>query len=175
MTVREAQSALRAAGYVDRGPRDNQESYIDRVTFQWKTQYGVDGWTNERTTKEIVWNKGEEEVTVAFIALPDGPRVHSVSYWAKEDAPISTNEFSQRVLTKYGEPTNDDPEEFRWCTVKAPACEKPPEQAYPLLIAWPSGRQVRLYGDDPALSAALEQRFTADVESRKPADRAPSF
>lgn len=175
MTVREAQSALRAAGYVDRGLQDGQDSYIDRVTYKWLTEYGVKGWIAEHTTNEIVWNKGEEEVTVAFIALPDGPRVDSIFYWAKEGAPISVNEFSRRVLTKYGEPANDDAAEFRWCTVKAPDCERPPEQEYPLLIAWPNGRQVRLYGDDPARKAALAQRFTADVESRKPADRAPSF
>lgn len=175
MTVREAQSALRAAGYVDRGPRDGQESYIDRVAFQWSTQFGVRGWADEGATKEIVWTKGEEEISVEFIALPDGPRAHSISYWAKEGAPISVNEFTRRVLTKYGEPVNDDPSDLRWCTVKAPDCEKPPEQEYPLLVAWPNGRQLRLYGDDPGLKKALEQRFTADVGSRKPADQAPSF
>lgn len=175
MTVREAQSALRAAGYVDRGPRDGQESYIDRVTYQWMTDYGVQGRSSEGATKEIIWNKGEEEVIATFIALPDGPRVDSVFYQAKESAPISVNEFTRRVLSKYGEPANDDPANMKWCTVKAPDCEQPPEQEYPLLVAWPSTRQVRLYGDDPARKAALEQRFETDVERRKPADRAPSF
>ena len=175
MTVREAQLALRGAGYIDEGPRDDQPSYMGRVMWAWQAEYGVGPNTNDRTTRELVWNKGEEEITVSLLALPDGPRVESVFYWAKDGAPISKDEFTRRVLAKYGEPVNDDPNDLRWCTVKAPECEKPPEQTYPLLVAWPNGRQLRLFGNDPGLKQALDQRFAADVLRRKPADKAPSF
>lgn len=175
MTVREAQSALRGAGYVDDGPRTDQPSYAGEVMSAWQIQYGVGPGTNDRTTRELVWKKGEEQITVALIALPEGPRVSSVSYGMQEGRPISRDEFARRVLAKYGEPVNDNPEELRWCTVKAPECEHPFEVEYPQLTAHPKARSMQLSGNDPGLKEGLKRRFAADVESRKPTDRAPSF
>lgn len=175
MTVKQAQAALRAAGYVDQGPRDSQPSYANRVMSEWQSRYGFQGAGNDRAPQELLWRKGEEEIRVTLIALPDGPQVNMVWYWAKEGAPISIEEFTRRVLSKYGEPANDDPNQFRWCTVKAPDCEPPEEAEYPVLMAAPNSRQLTLVGNDPARKQALEERFAADVERRRPADQAPSF
>ncbi len=109
MTVREAQSALRAAGYTDGGPRTDQPSYIGEVMWAWQSNYGWKGNTNDRTLRELVWNRGAEEITVSLIALPDGPRVQSVFYHAKEDARVTKEDFTKRVLQKYGEPVMRSP------------------------------------------------------------------
>lgn len=175
MTVKEAQMALRTAGYIDAGPRDTQQSYADRVVYTWHTKYGYQGQFNQNVEKELLWNKGEEQISVKLLALPEGTRVSAIEYRAGETAPISSQEFTRRVLAKYGEPVNDDASRLRWCTVKAPDCETGYDATYPLLEAYPHLRHLVLTGNDPAQKAAFESRFEADVERRKPADQAPSF
>ncbi len=175
MSVLQAQRALRAAGYVDSGPRDPQQSYIDRVTYQWQIQYGITGAIDDRVPQELLWRKGEEQVTVNLIALPDGPRVNEVKYWAMDGAPISSEGFTRSALAKYGEPTNDDPDDLRWCTVKAPQCEQGSDVRYPVLLVSPDNRSIVLIGNDPARSEAFDKRLAADIALRKPADQAPSF
>ncbi|GAA3716010.1 hypothetical protein GCM10022268_25710 [Sphingomonas cynarae] len=175
MSIVQAQSALRAAGYTDRGPQNDQPSYIGNVMWKWQTEYDWKGNTNDRAPRELAWFKGNEEIFVGLIALPDGPRVEYVRYQAREEARISKDDLLRRILAKYGEPVNEDETELRWCTIKAPDCEASPDNEFPLLTAWPGNGSIRLSGNDPGLQAALEQRFKADVESRKPADVAPSF
>jgi hypothetical protein len=175
MTVKQAQAALRNAGYRDAGPRDDQPSYAGLVMDRWQSHYGYRGGWNDRAPHELLWRKGEEEIRVTLVALPEGPRVDAVSYQAKEGSPISGGEFVQRVLAKYGKPTNDDAEDMRWCTVKAPTCEDSRNAEYPLLSAWTNNRTINLTGNDPGRKDALERRFAADVERRKPEDQAPSF
>lgn len=175
MTVRQAQAALRTAGYVDAGPRDTQYSYAASVVYDWKTTFGYKGNLVEHVEKELQWDKGEERIVVKLIALPEGPRVNAVEYAARDGAPISTPEFTRRVLAKYGDPVNDDPNEFRWCVVKAPDCEPPNEARFPVLSAWPHARQLELLGSDSGRDEALAKRFAADVDRRKPADQVPAF
>lgn len=175
MTVRQAQTALRAAGYVDAGPRDTQDSYAATIVYRWHTTYDYKGSLNEHVEKELLWNKGQEEISVKLIALPEGPRVNEINYWAKDGAPISSAEFARRAVAKYGEPVNEDANELRWCTIKAPDCEQYNDAKYPLLVASPSSRHLDLIGNDPARQQAYAERFAADVERRKPAEKVPSF
>lgn len=175
MTVQQAQTAVRAAGYVDDGPKDGQDSYAAAIVYRWHTTYGYKGGLREGIPKQLVWKKGEETITVTIIALPEGGRVNEVLYSAGESAQISSAEFTRRALSKYGEPVNDDPQNLRWCTVKAPDCEDPRQAIYPVLEAFPPNRTLHLVGNDPARDTAFEQRVKADVDLRKPAERAPSF
>jgi hypothetical protein len=174
MTTAQAEGALRSSGYSE-FVHDDQPSYLGSVMERWQSEYGFKGAWNDRAPHELVWRKGDEEVRVKFLALPDGPQVENITYWAKDGAPISVQEFTRRVLTKFGEPVNDDSDQFRWCTVKAPDCEDINEAEYPLLVVTPRNRMIYLTGNDPGRKEALEKRFASDVERRKPADQVPSF
>ena len=107
--------------------------------------------------------------------MPDGSFVDEVHYNAGERHRIGADDLARLAVAKYGPPSNDDPRDMRWCTVKAPACENRGENDYPLLVVYPEGGQIYLRGNDPGRKAAYERRFADDVRSRKPADQAPSF
>jgi hypothetical protein len=175
MSARDAEAAMRAAGYMAAFGAEDQPSYAGEVMQRWRSDFGfTDAW-NDRVPHGLLWRKGEEEIRVELLALPEGARVRSVQYQAKEGAPISQDQFMSRVLAKYGEPANDNASDLRWCIVKAPECEDPREASYPLLSVWPESRQISLTGNDPAQAAALAERFAADVERGRPAERAASF
>ena len=175
MTVSQAESALRSAGYSQRY-KNTGFSYADSVMTDQAIEYGVArALPEERAVSYLAWNKGEEVIEVGFAALPQGPSVTAVTYQASDDAPIAPADFVARALRKYGEPVNEDADDLRWCTVKASECERLSDAEYPLLSIWPDSRRINLVDNDPARKDALRARHAADVARRKPADKEPAF
>jgi hypothetical protein len=174
MTPAQAERALRALGYADSGIHGEQLSYDSLVRSDWATRFGKPSGEPARVPDNIIWRKAGQQVTVTFIAMPDGPRANEITYEAGESG-ISDETFLAQVQSKYGSPINDDPKNLMWCTIKAPDCEDPRSATYPVLAAWTSNRSIILVGNDPGRDHALQSRRAADVASKQPAAPAPAF
>lgn len=175
MTPAEAEAALLRAGFVrPRNDRSSQVSYDSQVRTAWVTRWGAAPSPDLKVDETMHASKGAEEVTVTFIALPEGPRVDHVDYRGDERA-VTAGQFGEQLEAKYGPPSSGGAEPMRWCTLRAPECEDPRSADYPVLQGNPGNRTLWLTGADADRKTALAARFEADAASRQPTQARASF
>lgn len=169
----DVKSALRQSGY-QLGAEEMQVSYDSRVRQEWRDMTGIDTGRSSLVVKSQSWTKGDERISVDFVAMPDGAAVSWVSYSGYDQRSISPEVFEAELLRKYGEPVNPGLGDMRWCTLKAPSCEDPRYAQYPVLEASAEMKRIWLAGPDADRDVALKARFSADI-MRKAKPSAASF
>ena len=156
------------------GTQSMQASYDTDIRSEWAKNSTAAMPATRQVRRAMIWRKGEQEVRVEFLALPEGPVANEITY-SGGGSDVSSEAFAAQARAKYGKPVHDDSSDLRWCTVKAPECEDPRDATYPLLSAWTGNRTMMLIGNDPARADALAARRAADIASRKPPETAPAF
>lgn len=163
MTPDQAKKAIAAAGYTIKnvGEQNSFDTEVRRMVSMGPnlTRINVPLYINAS-------GKNQQELSVEFLALPEGPRVHRIEY-QMNSMDMTQDAFRAQILRKYGDTASiDEGSSLKWCTANNSECHPLTEQANMEVDL--ERKFIRLEDEDEARQTALDERLQFEIDKRKP-------
>ena len=163
MTPDQVKAAIAVAGYTIKNMGE-QNSFDTAVRSMVST-----GPNLTRINVPIFINasgKNQQELSVEFLALPEGPRVHRIEY-QMNSMDMTEEAFGAQIFRKYGDTaTTDEGSSRKWCTANNVECHPLTKQANMEVDL--QRKFIRLEDEDEARQTALDKRLQFEIDKRKP-------